>query len=45
VAGIAGAEVLIRRVVADQVETYESPGFKAFAAAAEISAGEPVATP
>jgi thiamine biosynthesis lipoprotein len=45
VAGIAGAEVLIRRVVADQVETYESPGFKAFAAPTEIPASEPAATP
>jgi thiamine biosynthesis lipoprotein len=45
VAEIPGAEVLIRRVVGDQMETYESPGFKAFQTDPEPTASEPAATP
>ncbi|HEY1785936.1 MAG TPA: FAD:protein FMN transferase [Pirellulales bacterium] len=44
VAEIPGAEVLIRRMVGAQMETYESPGFKAFAAEPEPAASEPAAS-
>ena len=45
VAAIPGAEVFIRRVVGDQLETYESAGFKGFETPAVPPAGEAVAPP
>jgi thiamine biosynthesis lipoprotein len=42
---IPGAEVLIRRAVGDSLESYESPGFKAYDTKPELPAGEAVPHP